>query len=598
MDVQPKLELEKEYAAATDDARRTVAAEYDLYQVGQRALSPPAGTDRYREVWRITLPNDEAVGHLLIAIPWVFPDELPDIFVECDVTFEGVRIPHLDRNRQLCTFDDTTRFPNPERPGQAVLHVIERARTSLTEGVAGTNRADYWEEFEAYWSDGVTSSDSAFSLVMPTGPHRRIAIAPLASPIDRYHFVFAEDEKAAAKFLSGLQQPARAFTARSALYLHLDGLPKPDLRTNLDIWKALPETERKLLCQFLDMVHRPATVLFSIPVGGHRFLAAWRHEPYGIDLSRGKSSRHLNGEVRGFRKGMLRARDEISAAFAGRMVRRIVVDRVDEARLVARTVGGEVQPLEIVNLIGCGSVGGLLGRTIALARPRGLRLVDNETLEAHNVPRHVCDMTNVGMNKSKAVAALIGRFTPSLAITSLPRNALDILRSDPSLLAPAQLTIVAVAHLPVERRVNALARIHDLGDLAIVWIEPHGIAGHAIVVPHATVGCLECLVQEDYTLNVGVLRDPACFELHEAGCRGSFIPYGGVDLEIFTTTITREILTAHSAGTGVVISWIGALAAARARGLAIRKEWDDAPDYSVHRRRLQARHSCPVCGTS
>jgi tRNA A37 threonylcarbamoyladenosine dehydratase len=591
--------LEDEYAAAAERARRTVAAAFDLHRVGTAALPDGVDRGRFRDVWRVRPENGAPVAHLLVAIPWVFPDELPDIYSPEDLTFEGARIPHVDGNRQVCTLDDSTRFPNPEFAGEAVIEVIERAVQIIQDGVAGRNKAEYWDEFEAYWIDGAKNLTTAVAIVRAEGPHRRVVSIPLLPKLGVSSLLFAEDDTTAFDFLDVLGRLPQKPPSRPALYLHLDAIGEtPNLRTNADVKRCLPADAYKELLCFLQEDERPSAVLFSIAVGNDRVFGGWVHEQYATTVYKGAKSRKIMGQAPGFRPGHLPPDTELTSAFGGQRVGRIVVRRADADRLVRRTVGRDRAATGGVNVIGCGSVGGFVARAFAHSGPSPLRLIDSEDLEVHNVPRHVCDLVSVGLNKAEAVRRLLRRSDPHLQVEALTRDVREILRTDVGRLLPAHLSIVAIANVAVERRINELARSIELGTVACVWIEPHAIAGHAVVVPPNVKGCFECLVGPEGKVNVAVLDKPEAFTRADAGCRGSFVPYGGVDLETFATTIARETAQAKVADAGAIITWVGNLDEARRNGWAIDPAWAAVPNYSIHRRDIAPRSDCRICAPS
>ena len=591
--------LETEYAAAADRARRVVAAEFDLYEVGVGALAETVLVEKLRTVWRIHLGTDSVVPYLFVAIPWIFPDELPDIYAPKDLIFAGNRIPHLDRNLQICTFNDKARFPNPDLAGEAVVELIEHAVQIIQDGIAGKNSSEYWEEFQSYWIDGIERLASAISTVHPEGPHRLVSTVALSPRIGPYSLLFGDDDNEVFDFLDAIECPSQASekVAGTALYLHLNSTGgTPNLRTNLDIYRRLPADAREVLLRYLNAVKRPSKVLFSIPVAKDRVFGSWVHKEYGTHTYRGRKSHRVVDQVPGFQPGHLNSRIELSLKCAGQAIGRILVHRADSMRLFSRTQEINRSTLGPVNIIGCGSVGGLLARAIGYLRPSRLRLVDPEVLDLHNVPRHICDFSNVGQNKACAVRGMLRRSDPYLFIDSFAQDVGEILRKNAHLLTPAQLTIVAIANIAAERRTNELARSLDFGTLAFVWIEPHAIAGHAIIVPSKGHGCFECLLGPDLSPDISVLEKPEKFDRRDAGCRGSFIPYGGLDLEAFTTAIAREIVSACASSEGNIITWVGDLDWARNNDWPLTADWDVASNYSVHRRPILSRPDCRICG--
>jgi molybdopterin/thiamine biosynthesis adenylyltransferase len=589
--------LEREYAANADRARSTVAAAFDLERVGVGVLPDGANRGRFRDVWSVRLESGFPVSHLFVAIPWVFPDELPDVYSPVDLTVDGARIPHVDCNRQVCTFDDSTRFPNLEKPGEAVIEVIHRAVKIIGDGLAGPNRNDYLEEFEAYWSDGTKNLTRAIVLVRPEGPNREVVRVLLHPKVGQSSLLFAEDEAEALNFLDALGRSEKPSSKR-AFYLHLESMGEIlSIRRNGDVRRSLPSSAYEDLLQFLNDDVRPSTVIVSIPVAEDRVFGGWVHNEYATTTYKGLETKRTLGQAPGFRRGHLPPDTELCSAFFGQPVSRIVMGRVDAERLAGRTVGSLPESSRAMNLIGCGAVGGFIARGLAHEHPLPLRLVDPEILETFNVPRHVCDLTDVGTNKAEAVRRLLRRSNPHLNVEALPRDVREILRTDAAALMPADLSIVAVANLAVERLMNRLARSLNLGITSFVWVEPNAIAGHAVIIPPKALGCFECLVKPTGSVNCSVLDKPEAFTRVDAGCRGSFVPYGGIDLELFATTITREISRAKPTSAGIVVTWVGNLDEARRNGCSMDPKWEAVPNYTVHQSSIVPRATCSVCGS-
>lgn len=592
--------LDAAYAAATDRARRTVAAAYDLVERPTSVLRGEAAS-RYRTVWQIALDdNTLPVAQILIAVPWTFADELPDVYVPETVTRDGARIPHLDRYGQLCTFDDSGAFPDAGQPGEAVCAVIDRAVQLLRDGVSGANVADYADEFEAYWRDGAPRPLSALSDIAATGPHRRIVALPFAPVLGRHAWLFAEKDASAIAFAQAIGRAPAKPRPEAALYLHLDAIAgAPNVTTNADVYKLVGHTAGacEALLAYLRDEPRPSRVLFSVPVANDRVFGAWVHPRYGMDINRGKHSHRVKDQVRGFRPGYLTPQIELTSVCAGLVVDRVVVKRADAARLALRTAGSvEVaRTLSHVNVIGCGSLGGFIADTVRQIDPVRLRLTDPEDMEVHNVPRHLCDVATVGTNKAHAVRATIHRSDPHVEIEAHDKDALELLRSTPAALEGATYTFVATAALAVERRLNVLAPELDLGTFVYIWIEPHAVAGHAVVVPPSSRGCFECLLDDRLRMTVRVLADPEQFERADAGCRGAYVPYSGLDAQMFARTITRTVFATRPLEPRV-LTWIGDIDRARREGWKLTETWRDAVAFTMNDVQLVPRTDCATCG--
>lgn len=69
-----------------------------------------------------------------------------------------------------------------------------------------------------------------------------------------------------------------------------------------------------------------------------------------------------------------------------------------------------------VGVVGLGSGGGFVAQSLAMSGVGGFVLIDDDTLEKHNVVRHVCDLRDVGRPKVEAVAELIRQRNPEARV--------------------------------------------------------------------------------------------------------------------------------------------------------------------------------------
>lgn len=86
---------------------------------------------------------------------------------------------------------------------------------------------------------------------------------------------------------------------------------------------------------------------------------------------------------------------------------------------VARLIGDsnlEKLARKTVGVVGVGSGGGFVAQSLAMSGVGGFVLVDDDTLEAHNVVRHVADHRAVGQPKVDVVAELIRQRNPDARI--------------------------------------------------------------------------------------------------------------------------------------------------------------------------------------
>ncbi|MDQ3802794.1 MAG: ThiF family adenylyltransferase [Acidobacteriota bacterium] len=601
---QPDTALDREYAETAARVRRFLVSEYELEAALPSSSDYPPVKNDWRAVWRVHVPTPSGGAALLIALPKTFPDELPTVYLPGDVKEKdsGRTIPHLNGEREFCTFDRNEVRVNADNPEGIVVAVIERALKLMGEGVAGANRAEYLDEFEAYWEQG--ASLLALSLVGPSDEAKTVAGVTLSPPWKGRAVLFAGEESEARRWLASVGY-RRETKSQPVLYLPLKdfGLP-PYPATNGELYDRLrecdPEALRRLL-GFLRRHPRPTCVLFSAPAGGgRRAMGAWWHPKFAHQVYRGvKGGRRQSNVIGGFPAGSHPADVELSMKYRAEKLTRAKVERVDQARLAERTAGAAPRVFEHpINVVGCGSVGSLAAARLAeTGFVDRLRLVDFDRLGVENPGRHYCGMEDVGEYKTVATAGKIQRHFPHVRCETRESDVLNLLRTSPAALVPASLTLVCVGVLPVERRLNRIA-LSETGlatPHCYVWVEPHLYGGHALFVRRGAGGCFECAFDEAFLFERRVVRDPRGFSMREAGCRSNYLPYSGLDANAFVSGVIRFILGAVDSPENQAFSWAGDLEAARREGVALCPEWAGAPPFTSAVRKLAPKPSCPVC---
>ena len=557
-------------------------------------------------MWRVSVNRDAEPQDFIVAIPYTFPDVLPKIYLPVELAESGRQIPHVDRNRFLCSYDEVTSKPNADDPGQIAIDVLNRAIGVFRDGVAGINEDDFNQELEAYW--GLDSTLFALSLVGPDVSLHQVVIAQLQPPWRNFSYMFAATAEDVTDWLTAVGSSSKT-EMRTVPFLHLKTLGQPPLpSTNGDIYGLLarydPNNLSSLL-NYLKKAERPCGVLFSAAVdSNNRMLGAWWHPQavHQVNRGPGRAKRH-RGVVPGFRSGSSTAASvELSMSNKQGRLTRATIDRVDKARLFARTVGSSPISLEHrLNLVGCGSLGGFtavsLVQTGAVDR---LRLIDPQPLDIENVQRHYCGMSYIGEPKVDATKRKLEAHFPHADCEPYQKNVLDIIRTTPTDLVPSSLTIVSVADIAVERRLNRLFNQTQLfgdGPICFMWVEPMMFAGHAVLVQRGS-GCFECAFDELLMFEDRVVGNPDAFSQRESGCQTTFIPYSGLDALEFTAQAVRFVLKYLHLDQSFLFSWIGDIDQIDESGGILQDRWKGTPAFSTHVKPLAPRRGCATCGNN
>jgi len=610
--------LDEYYQNATNRARRLVASRFllDVLPVsspdfpGRNGRNENATTllQKWREVWKITTDAGLGIQELLIAIPHIFPDKLPQIFLTHRAKANIRTIPHLDSNRFICTFDANEITQNIDaHPGDIVCTVIEQAQKILCDGQSKENYSEFDEEFTAYWiedCDGI-----ALSLVTVDDAIREVVVFDVEGV---ENWLFADENEQATRWAEATNR--KLSSRRAALYLPFETIGNPPFpKTNGELWKRLRESAPEQLgplVTFLAKHPRPTPVLFS--VRSHirndtqnrtnaRALGAWQHPSFLHRTSGRKGKMRLHsGIIPGFRCGKEAVKHELKQLHANKPLRRMTVVRIDAERLQARTVGNPLLRLEhTVNIIGCGSLGSLTSQALARSGSvKALRFFDPQTLNYENVARHLCPVTHVGTNKALAVSTEIGKQFPHLHRQVEGRNILEVLRGSPAVLRDSSLSLIAIGELPIEQRLNRLALANPENfdhPLCFIWIEPMGLAGHAIWLPPDSSACFECALDEEKLPKCRLIKSPTELSRREAGCQTTHVLYGGVDLMAFIAALGRFLIQPPTETKSCVWSWCGDLTIANEAGILIKDDWDMKP-FETRLVPLHRDLNCPVCG--
>lgn len=102
------------------------------------------------------------------------------------------------------------------------------------------------------------------------------------------------------------------------------------------------------------------------------------------------------------------------------------IEYVDLNRLFVR-IDQKEAPLKVLDqknvaIIGMGSGGALLASYLAKSGVKKFIFIDDDHLETHNIIRHICDLTNLGRFKTKAVKDYIEARIPNVKIRTVERK--------------------------------------------------------------------------------------------------------------------------------------------------------------------------------
>ncbi|KRE48384.1 ThiF family adenylyltransferase [Paenibacillus sp. Soil724D2] len=547
----------------------------------------PFGLDKELFPYTFKVKNHEQY-EIILALPFNFPDDFPTVLVPEPHFSRLYPMPHLSKSKVLCTFDSNVAHPNMNNPEGVIDEVIRKAYLLINDGLLGENPDDYYDEFESYWEQ--EAERNILSLIHLTHEPKKIDLITFKHPNWEQTILAADSRNEGVKWL--LQAGAKIEQGtKKALFIPLQSIGIPPFpKSNGELLKCLrkysPNAVKPLL-DFLNANGRPSTVIFSIPNGEGQIIGSWEHpKALKFKSSAFKGKGKVQKTLKGFRPGKENALLELQRDFKDLKVNKYHLTRVDRVRLFTRGGDGSISTSRRVGVIGCGSIGSHLARSLVDMGIHKLLLVDKEKLTFENIARHLCGAKEVGKYKVDAVSKMITSHLPHSEITINNNDVLKALCDYETLLNRCDFSIVAVGHLPTELRLDQLQKDGLIDKpLLYVWVEPYLAGAHAVYVDPQNEGSLRDLFDEHHRFIQSVLENPGQYSKREAGCQSSYVPYGVNEVKRFISDLTILIHEIESGriSENMLFTWLGDLKLQRSCGRKIAGRWAVAENYSVRR---------------
>jgi hypothetical protein len=491
--------------------------------------------------WKVEISVNEKAEKIVVLIDKYFPLSLPSISLADRTNWQ--RKPHIIRGGKLCLTDENDLF-NPYSGHEVVKHLIEKAKTLLSEISEDGSETDYIDEFESYWS---TFSDNKlatfYSLLDPNPPSRIVKHMRIDDDV-----YFAETEEQLQEWFKNKGEKYRSSSLRNTVFLWLTKplIPENFPKTNQDFKNALDSESNSQMLQTVlpqDLYDLPVIFAFatsdSSAIGGVTL-----REQYESKLRNGKEIR-ISTKKDGFRKNsdlplnILEQRYLNSAKASCSRVQRIDARWIHER---GGTNSSRYLREKHACLIGCGYLGGAVALNLAKAGVGRFTLIDNDTLTWNNIARHALGADSVGQRKADAMRKFLISQLPHLKVSSFGGAWwLDVLEKDASQLLDADVIVATTGSWGVDSSLNSFMKL-GINNIPIVfgWIEPFSCAGQALAVLN-NGGCLQCGMTA-----VGKFSRQATnwneLTLKRSGACGEFFqPYGLTDAIPIQHMITKMV---------------------------------------------------------
>lgn len=501
-------------------------------------------TSEWASLLLLKINIDNFTYKVILAIPSTFPYKYPSVYLHNE-HYNLINLPHIDRNKFICTFDSELSIPNIYKPFEMCNDVVNRALKIIREGLCKSNFADYEDEYLAYWTDKGTNQE-IISIVSPSKKIKDICIYDIEKiNFKNYKYLIADSAKSGMAWLSnsGASKSGIPLSYSYGVYFPINSAKFEIVpNKNKDILSLLQGNKLKELFAHLDSKQRPTLVLCNYK----NIMFAWEHQEYTDNIIQGVKT-FTRKHQKGFRAGRQSTFLEISGFAKELELKKYNIDRFDKERLFTR--GGEglnVDQKYKINLCGCGSIGSFLFERLVSIGFNNFCLIDNETLQPENLARHFCDISDLDINKAQALKAKIHKRYPLLESSILENDILDILFKNIQVFNSADLNIFCIGNYNIELLATKKIEGGKINKpVLIIWVEPNLSAGHAIyIAPEDPISFegLHSIINKTLTYKYALIKDEKSkVSKRESGCQSVYIPYGSLDISNFVNCIANMI---------------------------------------------------------
>lgn len=554
---------------------------YDKLSLSETINRTPIKTElpkrEFSEIWEIK--TEIEVGSfqkevtMFIAFEDFFPLTIPCIYLskEC---FENIYpIPHVDKNRFVCTFHTDSLILDVDKPFEIVCVCLQKAKKIIKEGLEGSNHDDFRDELKAYWTDEEDSDIIHYLSLLPDFPKETtlLKICKLIPTYNLIKYVIYRNSKdlETKKTLDFILSKCSKGIESEILFLGdytIDDKP-PFPKNNEEILNSINPSSLALFKQYINSKTSEKHIFFTAKTSSKSILLGWKHKT-------------LITKRNGFRQGALTPYDVFLKYQKNDIIERLFVNEYSNNRIENRT-SGIIHDKFTFLVAGLGSIGSNIIYFLNGLNYPNFKLIDDDVLKLENIGRHLLGIDNINSFKTNELKSYIKNIRPDQDVSIKTSKIETIATNHIDYFNDCSYAFISIGNQNIE---NYLLRRQKEKAITIpmffLWVEPYAIGGHCLFIhPDDIIELNDLYEKHLYRFNIidsaEYINSNPILSRQEAGCQTSYVPYSGNDIILFLSSIYKWIndIVKNKSKRSVAMQWTGNINHARELGLTINNSY-------------------------
>jgi molybdopterin/thiamine biosynthesis adenylyltransferase len=556
--------------------------------------------------WHLQVVVQKAVIDFYLVLSQDWPFEPPTFYLVDKSLY--LRWPHVEKNGKLCLQHGSTVEVSPYRPLEVVKFFFDETLSLLDQLATEQLTSDFLDEFETYWSLGVSVNSQPIHSLLPSTFHA----GKISVWRGRSFSVVAENADTIRAWMENrFNTIPDGFTSGLLISLRSRFTPSEFPKTGVQfrnlLEKYCSDFDESMFNDFLMEQDAGLVVLGTQSSLEPSFVGVEIYKKQISRFSKHRSRKQTHARVNGFRDGRCPSSVAISNFLANAVVTQQSIQRAD-AEWIHGGRGKDVRrgilQKQAVLVIGVGSIGSFVANCLAQAGVGRLGFVDPDSLSWANTGRHFLGAESVGGNKAQSMKEKLLKQYPTIqeciAVGTRWEHAI---RKNATLFDRFDLILSLTGSWCSDAGLNDWAmRNPSKCQFMFGWLEPFAAAGHVVSITKGG-GCLQCGFSETGQPNLRVFEWPYLEStmLKESGCGTYFQPYGVAETQhtiaMITETVIENLLSPPNTPGHRV--WVRKEGPFDSSGRQFTQNWSELypalESDRVFHRTWPSRSDCPRC---